>query len=384
MSYGVPHHGRDRNYIFPSMRHFHCIRLTSHNARIASSCGMDVNAQGGSRRKAKEYELHGSQRPFSAIPPGGPGTIGMDADLKGIQERLQPLLEAEARARELQSRVPNAALFVGVAGITYDRDPFEFLPDFLSIRPVTNPPGIVHVCGAALPQGSDYLAVARYSHAIRAEITCSNRSLASKDLPKFLHDLAWHTAALIKLQGHHTLVCPGSATISWDTVASITDQSVPFVVLDDVPRQIYVDKSAPVSSAQLDWVREHWDRAIRLRDASESRRFGLAFNIAYTWNHTSDPRLAVANIWSGLDALFGIRTDRPVTQRLVARIASWLGDSRQDDIRELYNHRCDAVHGRWMDEAEIFKVIRQSQSLLRRSLIRAIERGERTRPDWGT
>lgn len=119
------------------------------------------------------------------------------------------------------------------------------------------------------------------------------------------------------------------------------------------------------------------------RDAQRKfHRFGLAFNVAYTWNHTNDPRLAVASIWSGLEALFGIQTDRPVTQRLIERIAAWLAGVSEQDIRDLYNHRCDAVHGRSMEEPEIIDVIRRSADLLRRSLVRCIERDETTLPDW--
>ena len=118
--------------------------------------------------------------------------------------------------------------------------------------------------------------------------------------------------------------------------------------------------------------------------SSSSRRFGLAFNAAYTWNHTIDSRLAVANIWSALEALFGIQTDRPVTDRLVARIAAWGCGPPKADIRELYDHRCDAVHGRQMQDAEIIDVIRQSANLLRRSLILCIEREQKTLPDWRT
>ena len=77
--------------------------------------------------------------------------------------------------------------------------------------------------------------------------------------------MAWHTAALIKLRGHQSLACPSSTTVSWDTVASVSDQSVPFVTLDDVPRRIHVDGSGPVTTEDLAWVREHWDTALGLQ-----------------------------------------------------------------------------------------------------------------------
>lgn len=309
--------------------------------------------------------------------------ISIKQRIDEIRSSLQPLLKSEARASVLQNHVPDAELFIGISGIEYKQDSFEIIPGFLTIRSITNPPGIVHVCRASNLDQSDYLGVARYSHTIKAEITCGKQSFQILDDPQFFHDLAWNTAALIKLRGHQTLVGYCSSTVSWDTVQAITDHSVLFLILDDVPRQLQVDDIRCVSSQDLIWVRENYNRALRLRDASESRRFGLAFNLAYTWNHTSNSRIAVANIWSGLEALFGVQTDRPVSQMLVERIAAWLNGVSESEIGDLYNHRCDAVHGRLMQEDEIIDVIRKSADLLRRSLVQCIERDEKTLPDWG-
>jgi hypothetical protein len=229
------------------------------------------------------------------------------------------------------------------------------------------------------------LAIGRYSHSVAAELAVGNRDREGHGEPDFLHNLAWHTAALLRLRGHHLLSCPASSTVSWDTVAAIDNQSVHFRVLDDVPRQVALNvRESTVTAADLTWVRDNWDRALRLRDASSSRRFGLAFNIAYTWNHTQEARIAIGNLWCGLDALFGLQTDRPVTQRLVERIAAWLSDTPEQQIFDLYNHRCDAIHGRWMKDDELGMVLRGTMSLLFRSLVRCIEEGMKTLPDWGS
>ena len=46
----------------------------------------------------------------------------------------------------------------------------------------------------------------------------------------------------------------------------------------------------------LEWVRNNWEVALGLRGTDRSRRFGLGLSLAYTWNHTSDPRVALANL----------------------------------------------------------------------------------------
>ena len=103
--------------------------------------------------------------------------------LREIEGRLRPLLAAEERAAQLRPHVPDAEVFVGVSGIQYDEEPFEILPGFLAVRSVKNAPGVVHVCRAADPVHSDYLAVARFSHAIAAEITCGSRYSSEKIKP---------------------------------------------------------------------------------------------------------------------------------------------------------------------------------------------------------
>jgi hypothetical protein len=84
------------------------------------------------------------------------------------------------------------------------------VPGLVTIRRVTNP-GIVHVCRAADISRSDYLGIGRYSHAITAELAAGDlgRPEADYDQNRLL-DVAWHAAALLKLRGHASFVCPRS------------------------------------------------------------------------------------------------------------------------------------------------------------------------------
>ncbi len=129
---------------------------------------------------------------------------------------------------------------------------------------------------------------------------------------------------------------------------------------------------------------------MQIRDFKKSRRFSLAFNIAYTWNYQSDFRMSFASLWVGLETLFGERSDmkrtkndnRSYSQKLSDRIAEWLEMPNSDRIRELYNLRNDALHGRWIDDTEVKPAIIETETILRKSLILAIERDKKTLPDW--
>lgn len=297
---------------------------------------------------------------------------------------IAPILARKERARQLRPDVPAAWLFVGVCGVAWEGGLFDIKPGFLSLRSVTNAPDIMEVCAAADFQKTDYLSVGRYSAGIRAELVVGNPSVDEEyNSPHFLHTLAWHIAALLKLRGYSALVCPVSATISWDTIAAAPDHSVCFRMLDDVPRFVSLsNEKTTVSPEDLEWVSQNLDAASNLIGRSVSRRFDLAFNLAYTWNHTSDARVAIVNLWCALEALFGCKEDRPVTQRLVRRIADWLPGSSAEDIKRLYDHRCDAVHGRFLDQESFEYTLGRSLSCLRASITKCIEEEKLPLPDW--
>ena len=199
---------------------------------------------------------------------------------------------------------------------------------------------------------------------------------------KLLLDAGWHTAALIKLRGKSTIMCPCFATSSWDAIASINNNTVTFGMLDDVPRQLRTSSSVTVDLSDLNWANENWERALELRNADHSRRFGLAFNVSYSWNQTADRRVALANLWCGIEALFGDSSDKPVTDKLVARICSWLGIQDHKTVRDLYDRRCDAVHGRWLED-ELADTLAASERILRDTLVKCIDTNSAPLADWG-
>jgi len=298
---------------------------------------------------------------------------------KALQAHVE---EVEATARDLKSSVPPARIFVAICGVRTAFQSETIHELWATIRRVTNPPGLVHVCTAAKQPQQGYLAVSRFASAVRAELAYGSELLEKRSADRSLLGLAWHAAALLKLRGHAGLICPAVASASWDCIAAHAGD-VRFEMLDDVPRRVTPSRApTTITSDDIAWLRNHSDAAMVLRNHEHSRRFGLAFSIAYTWNHTQDLRVALANLWFGLDALFGKSNDRPVTAMLVGRISEWLGDTPEKDVLRLYNLRCDAVHGRWLEQAELEPAVRDSASLLARSLTKCIETRTATLPDW--
>ncbi|MFQ5778719.1 MAG: hypothetical protein ACE5IP_12000 [Terriglobia bacterium] len=311
----------------------------------------------------------------------------MSKEKKSSQDRpisvegpLEWFKRAEKRAHELMRSIPQAPIYVGICGTSVAFEQLEVAQGLVVIRRVTNSPGIVQVCRAADLSKTDYLTVARYSLAIRAELAVGAGRDKKEDID-YLLDAAYHTAALIKLKHHSNLLCPSFATSSWDVISGIADNSVVFGVLDDVPRQIRGMDLEPISAADVQWVNEVWDTALDLRGMDRSRRFGLALNIAYTWNQTSNPRLALANLWCGIEALFGDKSDKPITRRVVERICQWLSPLEPAEVEESYNQRCDAIHGRWLND-EIWNSVHGAEGILRQALITCIQKNAVPLPDW--
>jgi hypothetical protein len=301
-----------------------------------------------------------------------------EKDLKRIEAYMKPLQQAERRAHALASSLPKASLYVAICGTDVAFDHLPIANGLGFIRKVTNPPGIVHVCRAADLDRTDYLTVARYSSSVRAELGVG---LVGREDMDFFLDTAYHTAALLKLRNHANLFCPCFATASWDVISGISNNRVTFGVLDDAPRRIRGTDLEKISAQDVEWTSQVWETALSLRDFDSSRRFGLAFNIAYTWNQTSDLRIALANVWCGIEALFGDKSDRPVTRSMVERITGWIPSLSFDEVQDSYNHRCDAVHGRWVEQ-EILDSVYKADSILREALVTCIDKNSVPLPDW--
>ena len=92
-------------------------------------------------------------------------------------------------------------------------------------------------------------------------------------------------------------------------------------------------------------------------------------------------RIALANLWCGIEALFGDKKDRPVTRRIVEKICKWLPALKETEVENAYNIRCDAVHGRRF-AGPVNKAITYSSELLRQAILRWIETDSVPLPDW--
>jgi hypothetical protein len=300
-----------------------------------------------------------------------------DADLDRMRRSAQHFVHREERAREISATVPTGRLYVALHGVSVHED-LVIVPGLARIRKVRQPPGLIEVTRAADPTSTDYLGVARHAGRVTAEIVMDETDWE----PQSVLSVAWTIAIMLKLRGHPNIIAPFCAPVSADVVPTITDQTVRFRLLDDYTARLVVPGAATTASdGDAAWITERIQAALELR-GPDSRRFSLAFEIYHAWNHTGDYRTAMTQTWAALEALFGKRDDKKVTAALCGRIAGWLPGTNADDVRALYDRRCDIVHGRPFDVRAALPDVYASADLLRRSLVRSIDTATRTLDDW--
>jgi len=125
------------------------------------------------------------------------------------------------------------------------------------------------------------------------------------------------------------------------------------------------------------WLHANFERFNAL--SARSERFRFALESGTDWRFAHDARAAIARIWAGIEALFGISAE--LVYRLSITAASLLrprGSTRVDYasfVKRLYGVRSKAVHGDAIDEGKLFEALDQSFILLRDLLFLMAERG---------
>ena len=223
---------------------------------------------------------------------------------------------------------------------------------------------------------------------------------------------AWLASALIKLKGFNAHLPLACSSYSWSLIAGHQERTKG--VFEEELREKGVEsavysarRALPTFKGQLlevhtrllvpenvktiltkedgDWINDNYEKFNYLAAKSEGFRFALS--AAINWQYASAPRIAIAQLWSGIEALFGI--DSEVVYRVSLQVASLLeerGVGRQDrfnKVKKLYGVRSKAVHGEELSDDKLNKAMNESFDILNRLLLVNIEKGRPfTRDDF--
>ena len=221
---------------------------------------------------------------------------------------------------------------------------------------------------------------------------------------------AWLASGLIKLKGFNAHLPLACSSYPWDFIAGhqertkgifeveLKEKGVEAAVnspdralpkfkgsLLEVRTKLLVPENAKtmLSKEDADWIDDNFERFNYLAAKSEGFRFALS--AAVNWQYASEPRMAIAELWSGIEALFGISSE--LVYRISLQVASLLeerGAKRKDrfnQVKKLYGARSKAVHGEELSDDKLHKAMIESFDILNRLLLVNIEKGRPFKSD---
>jgi hypothetical protein len=133
-----------------------------------------------------------------------------------------------------------------------------------------------------------------------------------------------------------------------------------------------------LSIANAEWIHSNFDSFNSL--AANSEKFRFALEAGVDWRYAHDQRAAIARLWAGIEALFGLSAE--LVYRISITAASLLkprGESRvrcASQIKKLYGIRSKAVHGEQVSPDKMNEALDKSFVLLRDLLLLVASRGK--------
>jgi Apea-like HEPN len=273
----------------------------------------------------------------------------------------------------------------------------------LGLRPLESPLSVFDLAAAGAVGLRGWAALDQFAPACTAEIESAEDANITPGYDTL--NRAWLTTGLLVMRGFTKLWGVACSGCSWNLIAGHQprhsehfrkqaqkegiDKAVfqpkhslaPFRGnLLDYHLTCFVDagcrNDAP-NEADAEWIKTRFDTFNRLASGDEAFRFAL--EAAIDWRFAKEPRSAVARLWGGIEALFGVNSE------LVYRISLYSacllakrGEQRKrkfEEVKRLYGLRSKVVHGEKLAEEKTFQTMSDSFHLLRDLLLVGVERG---------
>jgi hypothetical protein len=274
----------------------------------------------------------------------------------------------------------------------------------LGLRPLESPLSVFDLAAAGAVGFRGWAALEQFAPACTAEIESAKDANVTPGYDTL--NRAWLTTGLLVLRGFTRIWGVACSGYSWNLIAGHQprhsehfkkqaaaegiDKAVfqpkhslaPFRGnLLDYHLTCFVDagcRNDALNEADAEWIRNRFDTFNRL--ASDNEAFRFALEAAIDWRFAKEPRSAVARLWGGIEALFGISSE------LIYRISLYSacllaerGERRKrkfEEVKRLYGLRSKVVHGEKLAEEKISQAMSDSFHLLRDLLLVAVERGK--------
>jgi hypothetical protein len=292
--------------------------------------------------------------------------------------------------------------YVLTAGLPSIAEPLTLAPG-LTLCPVKEPLSVFDLAAAGAVGFRSWAVLEPIAPSCNCEIESARDSALIPGYDTL--NRAWLASALLVLRGFTQHLCVAASSYSWNVVAGHQPgspeafrrraqeesndaaamksrrQLPPFKgdLLDFHLTMLAVSdrREGPVTEDDARWMRQHYQVFDQL--AAESESFRLSLEAAVDWRFAKDPRSAVARIWSGIEATFGITSE--LVYRVSLLSASLLEPrglprkTRFRPVQKLYGLRSKIVHGEKIDDVKMSMALNDSFQLLRQLLLLTIETG---------
>lgn len=292
-----------------------------------------------------------------------------DKKMHEIKESLQYFDDRKSRAeaRLQEDRYKDDGWYFGLYGFVAD---FEFVEiEVGRIQKIVEPPGEVELA-SALERSDQFSLFGRYTRGLSYELFIKEDEVYIERI----FDVAWWIISSLRIKTNVDFIVPIASNRSWSTIAASPKNSVKACIIEDYPKAIRHSIDSTISIQDIEWANTYFLNFAKLLSDT---RFRSAIDSLTTSHLQHNMRMAIALLWSGIEAIFGIQSE--LRFRLSAQIASLLetrGKNRYElhqKIKKLYDIRSKVVHGSVITEDKIKEHIIEVRELLSRIIIYFIE-----------
>jgi hypothetical protein len=299
-------------------------------------------------------------------------------------------------SKEVQGQTHDGNWYVLIAGLPRPNQPRPLAPGLI-LCPLTSPLSRFDLASASAVGFREWAALEPIAGACTCEIEAAKDS---EVLPGYdTLNRAWLVSGLLVLRGFSRHLAVACSSYPWNRVAGHQKRTSPIFyeqlqtegvhaavyeshrdlsrfhgnLLDFHPKLLINrgSRNDGVNEADGAWIQANFNSFNHL--ASESDSFRLALEAAIDWRYSKEPRLAIARLWSGIEAIFGISSE--LGYRISILSASLLeprGELRKarfNQVKKLYGLRSKAVHGEALSQEQLVSAMEDSYNLLRELLL---------------
>ncbi len=289
--------------------------------------------------------------------------------------RASPLIQRlEANRNILGTAAPEPlpkGLFLGIIGLLLQDSNWD-LEGALRIQVIGSRPG-AHEVARALSDQRVAAIIGRYGPlvvhelAVGPEITTGDEAIS----------VGLDFMSLLRVKTLSELLIPAALSCSWSATVlnRVPPQSCDATLLEDIPATLSLEDPKAVSKDDLNWVFEHLSTFQQLYATTPA--YALAVDSLCQHSQQTNVRMAAAMLWSGIEALFGLKGE--INFRLALYIAAFLEDLGSNRltvfaaVRSEYNTRSRIVHGDTSDEHLICNHVIKTRQFLSHLLCKSTE-----------